>query len=364
MKDIHYHIMEPYALVAPERFGMPTLENARCLAESLNAFGLEMANIPAISLYEPEDFVCNPLALYAKTLAPGRIYALAGLKYTLHDTAEELLQQAKQLMAAGFDGFKMICKPNARRVMNVRMDDPLFDLFFTEAERQQWPILYHVGDPAEFWNPQKAPSWCKANGWYYGDEPDLPAYEQLYEEVEGFMQKHPRLRVTFAHFFFLSWKMERLGEFLDRYPNVRVDVTPGREMYADFSAHPEQTRLFFAKYKGRLMLGTDNDARNGVNRSAAEKAGAAKLERLRGFYETDGLTDWGAEKLRGIKLPPDVLHALYVEAFDAFMGGGTPHAVSREKARALCRQLRPTAADSKQWRSELEALYDALEAAF
>jgi len=193
MKDIHYHIMEPFALVAPDRFDMPTLENAHCLAESLDRFGLETANIPAISLYEPEDFVCNPLALYAKTLAPGRIYALAGLRYTLNDKPEELLEQAKQLMAAGFDGFKMICKPNARRVMKTRMDDPQFDLFFAEAERQQWPILYHVGDPAEFWDPEKAPDWCRANGWYYGDEPHLPAYEGKRENI-GIRQRGQKAR--------------------------------------------------------------------------------------------------------------------------------------------------------------------------
>lgn len=364
MKDIHYHIMEPFALVAPERFYMPTLENARCLVESLDLYGLEKANIPAISLYEPEDFVCNPLALYAKTLAPGRIYALAGLRYTLQDQPQELLEQARFLMSCGFDGFKMICKPNARRKMNIRMDDPLFEAFFAEAERQQWPILYHVGDPAEFWDPEKAPDWCRANGWYYGDEPHLPAYEGLYEEVEGFMKKHPLLRITFAHFFFLSWNLERLDALFQHYPNVRVDVTPGREMYVDFAANPEKTRAFFAKHKGRLMLGTDNDARNGEERMAAEKAGTAKLERLRTFYETDRCSNWGTEQLRGIRLPEDVLHALYEGAFDAFMGGRTPHMVNRDQAKELCRQLRPTAASSKAWHSQLEALYDALENAF
>jgi len=364
MKDIHYHIMEPHSIVIPDRFWMPALENAQCLVESMELFGLAAVNIPSISLYDAEDFVCNPLALYAKTLAPGRVYALAGLRYEQGMTAEKLLDQAQALLDAGFDGFKMICKPNVRRVMKIGIDDPLFEAFFSEAEKAQWPILYHVGDPAPFWDPKLAPDWCKASGWYYGDDPTLPTYEDLYEEVERMMSRHPLLRVTFAHFFFLSGDFDRLDDMFERYPNMRVDVTPGREMYVDFAANADRTRAFFAKHKGRILLGTDNDARCGDERPKAEQAGKAKLDRLRRFYETDELVQWGEEELQGLKLPADVLHALYEGAFDAFLKGNPPKTVDAQAARALCLELKGTAVQSVQWRAELEALYDDLAAVF
>lgn len=47
-----------------------------------------------------------------------------------------MLEQAKRLMAAGFDGFKMICKPNARRKFKLSIDDEIFDPFYEEAEKR------------------------------------------------------------------------------------------------------------------------------------------------------------------------------------------------------------------------------------
>ena len=203
MKDIHFHIMEPHSLLPERLFQMPTQENAEMLVRALDVLGLRQACIPSISLYDPVDFVCNPLALYAKTLAPGRVYALAGLRYGLkREENAHLREQAEALLQAGFDGFKMICKPNARRVMRFPIDDPMFEEFFAAAEKNQWPILFHVGDPASFWDAQAVPSWAIENGWFYGGDANIPSYAALYKEVDALLNRHPLLRVTFAHFFF------------------------------------------------------------------------------------------------------------------------------------------------------------------
>lgn len=73
----------------------------------LQTCGLEALCIPAITLYEEPDFACNALSLYAKLLLPERIYALAGLRrYLNREDNRDMLEQAKRLMAAGFDGLK------------------------------------------------------------------------------------------------------------------------------------------------------------------------------------------------------------------------------------------------------------------
>jgi len=79
--------------------------------------------------------------------------------------------------------------------------------------------------------------------------------------VINVLQRHPDIKVVFAHFFFMSAQLERLGEYLDRYPNMCVDLTPGIEMYRNFSKNPEGARNFFRKYQDRILYGTDIGAK-------------------------------------------------------------------------------------------------------
>lgn len=68
---------------------------------------------------------------------------------------------------------------------------------------------------------------------------------------------HPRLKIIFAHFFFMSAQLRRLDKILSLYPNLMVDLTPGIEMYESFSARPQETADFFRKYHDRICYGTD-----------------------------------------------------------------------------------------------------------
>jgi hypothetical protein len=69
----------------------------------------------------------------------------------------------------------------------------MYDSFFAMLEKQMVPVLYHVADPEEFWDPEKAPSWAKEHGWYYGDG-SYPSKEQLYTEAESVLKKFPGLK--------------------------------------------------------------------------------------------------------------------------------------------------------------------------
>ena len=41
-------------------------------------------------------------------------------------------------------------------------DEPL-----SLAEEKQFPVLWHVGDPPEFWSEHTVPLWAKQRGWWY-----------------------------------------------------------------------------------------------------------------------------------------------------------------------------------------------------
>ena len=76
------------------------------------------------------------------------------------------------------------------------------------------------------------------------------------------LDRHPKLKIIFAHFFFMSAQLPRLSVIMDKYPNIMVDTTPGIELYENLSANPEGAKEFFRKYEDRVVYGTDIGARS------------------------------------------------------------------------------------------------------
>jgi predicted TIM-barrel fold metal-dependent hydrolase len=343
--DFHCHVMEPFALVPAASFQPPGPDNARNIVSFLKTGGVKKIAVPAISLYARSDLPCNFLALYAKLLAPGRVFALAGLRRSLSREGNAgMTDQARKLLAAGFDGIKLICKPNLRRVFQFPINDPVFNDFYEEAERQNWPILFHVGDPASFWDKDRAPSWAVENGWYYGEDRHIPSCPALYEEVFAVLKRHPRLRFVFAHFFFMSERLDEIAALFDAYPNVCFDLTPGSEMYPDFSSHWEKTRELFTAYADRFVFGTDNTGARGALWKKTVPESLNKIRFMRKFFEEEEEIDGlGFKKLRGLNLDEPVLEKIYHKNFTRILGE-EPVPVNREIAAALCGEYRKAAA--------------------
>jgi len=90
----------------------------------------------------------------------------------------------------------------------------------------------------------------------YGDGTFLTK-EAIYEEVRQTLTKFPNLKITFPHFFFLSDHLDEAKKLFDKYPNLKLDITPGREMYDNFTRHHEKSKEIFNEYSNRIILGTD-----------------------------------------------------------------------------------------------------------
>ena len=125
-------------------------------------------------------------------------------------------------------------------------------------EERGTPVHIHSGDPETFWDLSKMTPYEIARGWYYGDGSFL-SREAIYEEDFEMLAKHPKLNVTFAHFFFLSNFPEEAERILDKYPNVRFDLTPGWEMYIGFSKDIDRWQKLFENYSDRILFGTDSN---------------------------------------------------------------------------------------------------------
>ncbi|MDR2258636.1 MAG: amidohydrolase [Treponema sp.] len=365
--DFHCHVMESYSLYGDGFFQEPSLENVRQVVSYLEDGMVEKLSIPAITLYAAADLPCNPLALYAKTQAPGRIYALAGLRRCLtREGNAGMAAQAHDLIAAGFDGFKLICKPNVRRSFRFAINDPLFDEFYAEAEKHSWPILFHVGDPASFWQKDTVPGWAVRNGWYYGDDADIPPFRTFYEETFDVLKRYPALRVTFAHFFFMADTLDQVAALLDAYPRVCFDVTPGTEMYAAFSAQPDTARELFTAYGNRFLFGTDNTGCQGPQRKNNLQKSRENIAVMRRFFETGDTFDGFDYRLRGLALDKRILDQLYHQNFLRLLGG-TPAPVDPRRAAALCGEYRslitrdaPFAETTIRLLEEIQNIFDGL----
>ena len=247
----------------------------------------------------------------------------------------------------GCDGIKMIeGKPTARRVLNIPVTDSYYERYWVRVEESGIPVVWHVNDPEEFWDPERIPAWAKSQGWGYG--PSDATKEQLYAEVDEVLRRHPALKIIFAHFYFLSADLERAARFLDEHPSVCFDLAPGVEMLYNISRNPQSGRDFFIRYADRIVFGTDifsalsaDEARfrAGIIYRWLESGDTFRVPAGADFLlgpPEDGV-------IRGMQLPDDVLHRIYRGNFER-LAGKAPKPLDIAAAAEACAELAEIAA--------------------
>lgn len=292
----------------------------------------------------------NPQAICFKAMYPNEIYISGGLDYSNIEGKSEkeiekiLGEQVIKLKEIGFDGIKILeTKPNYAKRMPFPIDSPIYNTFFANIEALQMPIFWHVADPEEFWDKDKVPPIAKERGWDYTDG-TYPAKEELYTRVGNILERFPKLKIVFAHFYFLSADLERAERLLESFPNINLDITPGSEMYYNFSKYPDKTREFFIKHQDRIVFGDDTAVtKNGI----AKELIANRIRFMRDFLETDkefsvGPTDKNflarPDIVKGIKLPESVLKKIYRINFLRIVGD-KPRKLNISLAKEECHRI-------------------------
>jgi len=292
----------------------------------------EAAGIARVTLVAIQNPACGdglPQSLYMKARHPSRFSVFAGLNHAEWLTGGKvrtasLADQASAFTAMGCDGIKMIeGKPTARQHMNVPVTDPYFAKYWERVEELGTPIVWHVNDPEEFWDPSLMPEWARKQGWGYG--PDDVQKEALYTEVDEVLARHPRLHIVFAHFYFLSADLPRAARFLDRHPTVCFDLAPGVEMLYNISRDPEAGRAFLMRFADRIVFGTD--LMSGLSIPEAQvRAGIVYRwlesdDEFRMPPEADFLLGPPEDGLaRGMSLPDEVLSRIYGRNLERLVG--------------------------------------------
>ena len=321
----------------------------------LSASGTDAANLAVIT--RGNTLPCTPESLALKALYPERFYVCAALDPLEYcrggdDMGRRLAEYAGRMLSCGCDGIKMLeGKPQLRKALPVPgFDEPCWEDFWQFAEESQTPLLWHVNDPAAFWDRENIPAWAEKAGWFY-DESYINN-EAQYTQVLNVLERHPRLKVILAHAFFMSEDLDRLGDILSRYPDVMTDLTPGIEMYDAFSQRPEQTRDFFETFGDRIIYGTDTGSRfvyGGRGKTFDEKENTRRHEIVRDFLfgtepriiSADGhfVHDRPDFLMMPLGLAGERLDAILSGNFMRFIGGA-PKKTDREAALDECLRLK------------------------
>lgn len=267
------------------------------------------------------------------------VYIFGGLSRSIYrqgmsvsEFAANADAELSRLLALGCTGIKMLeGKPDVRKAFAVPdFDSEFYDLFFDRLEREQIPLIFHVNDPEEFWDSEHVADYVKKAGWFY--DSTFINNEEQYAQILRLLANHPNLKVLFPHFFFLSNRLERLAEILERYPNIRIDLTPGIELYYNLSSQQETAKQFINRYQKRIIYGTDIGARTLIRTDdvllSLEEC-RSRVSLIRNFLETRGdylLTEDGyyvVERkptvMHGLGLSDDVLENIYRQNFLDFI---------------------------------------------
>lgn len=310
---------------------------------------------------------------------PETVFALGCLDCTAYETLDDIgvyfVKHAKRILSMGCDGVKLLeGKPTMRRAFPIPdFDAESWEPFWAFCEEAQIPLLWHVNDPEAFWDPARIPEFAVSCGWGYG--PEDVDNEAQYRQVRNVLERHPLLNVTFAHMFFLSAQLPRLTEWLDRFAHMRVDLTPGIELYENLSATPEETRAFFERFSDRILYGTDIGGRavlNGAQMKLNENESLLRAQYTRAFLTDRASTGIRADGdflihsepfvMHGLGLPREMLQKIFYDNFIAFIGCERPYPVNVELAYKECGRLKRTLRDDAR-RLGIEPDLRAVEAA-
>jgi predicted TIM-barrel fold metal-dependent hydrolase len=141
----------------------------------------------------------------------------------------------------------------------VPVDHAELDPVFEACARLGIPVLIHVGEPSEFYEPVDALNerWLELT---LLPERRLPAsrypgFEAMMGERDRLFARHPQTTFIAAHMGWHANDLARLSELLDRLPNVYIET--GAILY-DLGRQPRAAREFFLAYQDRVLFGKDS----------------------------------------------------------------------------------------------------------
>jgi predicted TIM-barrel fold metal-dependent hydrolase len=135
-------------------------------------------------------------------------------------------------------------------------DDARMDVVWEKAGELRMPISLHVADPIWMYQPMDKHNdgLMNAYEWRLDNQPNIVKLDGMIEILEGTLARHRKTTFVACHFANLDYDLARLGEVLERHPNLYADISA---RYAETAPIPRFAAAFYAKHSDRLFYGTD-----------------------------------------------------------------------------------------------------------
>jgi predicted TIM-barrel fold metal-dependent hydrolase len=208
--------------------------------------------------------------------------------------------------------------PDGRAVM---IDDARFTPIFRLLEKRRVVVLGHQGEPRNAWLPLDQMT-TRGDRQYFTEHPEYhmfahaewPSYEEQLAARDRLLSRHPHMKFLALHLASLEWSVDRIGDFLNRYPNASVDLA-ARLVHLKLQASADRARVreFFMRYQDRIVYATDlTRLPKQTDAAFADEAHAVWLDDWRFL---SGSAELRSEEFdapfQGLALPRDVLNKVY-----------------------------------------------------
>ena len=198
---------------------------------------------------------------------PGRIGLFVNVDFNSVDVENHVENQVNVIRdavakgAIGLKVYKSLGLTNKDSKGNrVAVDDERLGPIWEVCGELGIPVLIHSADPFQFWQDKDGQNerWFELKekpNRYYGDSDFIPPFEDIIKEQHTIFERHKKTIFINAHLGWMGNDLKRLGEHLDKYPNV---VTEFGAVIAELGRQPKTARQFFIDYQDRIMFGKDS----------------------------------------------------------------------------------------------------------
>jgi predicted TIM-barrel fold metal-dependent hydrolase len=203
----------------------------------------------------------------------------------------------------------------------VMPDDPRLEPIFTRLEHDHIVLLGHQAEPLNCWLPfdkmtvRSDQEYFREHPQYYMYEhPEMPSHDAILAARDRMLSHHPALHFDAVHLASLEWDVDKVSDFLDRFPNADVDLA-ARLVHLEFQAAKNRGKVqeFLIRYQDRILYGSDDNYGPGDSDSRAlADVHSGWVEDWRFLVTSDRLhsPDF-AQSFQGLHLPREVVDKIY-----------------------------------------------------
>ena len=239
--------------------------------------------------------------------------------------SESAVRHIDEARAQGAVGVKMwknigmvLRNPDGSYVMP---DDPRLEPVIAHLERASLVLLGHQAEPRNCWLPLEKMTvrgdrdYFREHPQYYMyQHPEMPAHDTILAARDRMLRAHPQLRFDAVHLASLEWDVDRVADFLERFPNAVVDLA-ARLVHLEYQAASDRqkVRRFLIRYQDRVLYGSDDSyGPDDADAHAVAEVHSGWVEDWR-FLATSAHMHSGDfdAAFRGLRLPRTVVDKIY-----------------------------------------------------